>query len=315
MLQDKVIDENTQVWDESNKCWLALHHCELTKGLIQNALLQPVAEVADVTETTEVNNVVPEPDTIQNVEAVDTEIPQNIDHQSASLWDAWDESSIRVIVDGEVDSILSSNVPSTTQDVVQDLPEIDLTELEISQSENSETQSEIQSETRNINLNQNQDGANSSKEHYIASDNPFLMGSNVEMNLPPSDQSMTIENSPTLDEEIDIDLEQSFEQSFENESTSDIPMLELDELVDRQAELEKELAADMMAVAERTDATNEIETSAKIPTPNERSATQKSRRMVLQKTGRILQKSQKTPNRAANHGFLVQANLYCWQSQ
>ena len=111
LLQDKVIDKNTQVWDESNKCWLALHHCELTKGLIQNALLQPVAEVAEVTETTEVNNVVPEPDTIQNIETVDTEIAQNIDHQSASLWDAWDESSIRVIVDGEVNSILSSNVP------------------------------------------------------------------------------------------------------------------------------------------------------------------------------------------------------------
>ena len=86
------------------------------------------------------------------------------------------------------------------------------TELEISQPENSETQPEIQSETRNANLNQNQDGANNSREHYIASDNPFLMGSDVETNLPPSDQSMTIENSPTLDEEIDIDLEQSFER-------------------------------------------------------------------------------------------------------
>ena len=84
--------------------------------------------------------------------------------------------------------------------------------------------------------------------------------------------------------------------------------------MDRQAKLEK-LAADMMAVTERTDATNEIETSAKIPTSDGRSATQKIPKDGSSKDWQDFTKKSKTPNRAANHGFLVQANLYCWQSQ
>ena len=303
----KQIFTDTQVWDEDRKCWSSLMECSGTRELIQKLVKNLECEQQSL-EYKALEDMVFEVDgreilsnTVQLEkhhsnghefdEIGDLDVQQQQDYMSdisfshfskndkthsieptpsTSLWDAWDESSIREIIE-----------PATNQSPLEQ--EVVSSSIPIEHQEDNTN-----------NLKQN-DG------DFFATPHQSLPESNQENKIhhqdspERSDNNIYYDSSAILSEpsEIEIDLEHSFLE----EITSDIPILPLEDLIDRQAELEAELTADMEFIANQKSVKTTPSESSGIPATLSPSQTQQQKPSNWQdfsKKSKTMQQEQQT---------------------